>query len=83
MLLSLCAKGIWRRAQFRLMTIFFLHRAATKEGGAKIMEVCPIGCASIYLRSGRSHEYITIPLSLSNKGWHKQWFYLWGAGQGT
>ena len=42
-----------------------------------------IGCASIYLRNGRSREYIPVPLSLPNKGWHQQWFYLHVVGQET
>jgi hypothetical protein len=46
------------------------------------MEVWPIGCASICLRSGRSHEYILIPISLFNKGCHMQWFYLQDVSQG-
>jgi hypothetical protein len=36
----------------------------------RITEVWPVGCASIRLYNGRSREYISIPLSLSNKGWH-------------
>ena len=32
--------------------------------------------ASIHLRGNRSSEYMSIPLSKSNKGWHKLWFYL-------
>jgi hypothetical protein len=44
-------------------------------------EVWPIRCASIRLHSRRSWEYNYIPCSLSNKGWHRQWFYLWIVGQ--
>ena len=36
----------------------------------------PMGCASIHLRGTRLSEYMSIPLSKSNKGWHKLWFYL-------
>jgi hypothetical protein len=36
----------------------------------------PMGCASIHLRGRRSSEYMAVALSKSNKGWHKQWFYL-------
>jgi hypothetical protein len=35
-----------------------------------------IGCASIHLRGHWSFEYMATALSKSNKGWHKQWFYL-------
>jgi hypothetical protein len=36
----------------------------------------PMGCASIHLQSNRAREYMSLRLSSSNKGWHKQWFYL-------
>lgn len=42
----------------------------------------PVGGVGIHLRSERSREYISIPLSLSNKGWHMRWFYLHDVGQG-
>jgi hypothetical protein len=45
-----------------------------------MIEAWPIGCTSIHLHNRRSCKYIMITLSLSNKGWHQQWFYLWGAG---
>jgi len=35
-----------------------------------------MGCASIHLWGNRASEYMSIPLSNSNKGWHKIWFYL-------
>jgi len=35
-----------------------------------------MGCASIRLWGSRASEYMFIPLSKSNKGWHKLWFYL-------
>jgi hypothetical protein len=36
----------------------------------------PMGCVGIHLRRNRSKEYISMKLSMSNKGWHSQWFYL-------
>ena len=36
----------------------------------------PMGCAGIHLRGHRSTEYMTYPLSRSNKGWHALWFYM-------
>jgi hypothetical protein len=30
----------------------------------------------IHLRCNRAREYMSLWLSSSNKGWHKQWFYL-------
>ena len=35
-----------------------------------------MGCASIRLWGSQVLEYMSIPLSKSNKGWHKLWFYL-------
>ena len=35
-----------------------------------------MGCASICLQGNQVLEYMSIPLSKSNKGWHKLWFYL-------
>ena len=35
-----------------------------------------MGCVSIRLWGSRASEYMSIPLSKSNKGWHKIWFYL-------
>ena len=35
-----------------------------------------MGCASIRLRGKWSSEYMSIPLSKSNKEWQKLWFYL-------
>ena len=35
-----------------------------------------MGCASIHLRKNRVSEYPSMQLSMSNKGWHSQWFYL-------
>jgi hypothetical protein len=40
------------------------------------MEAWLVGCTSIRLHNGRSHEYISIPLSSFNKGSHMRWFYL-------
>ena len=34
------------------------------------------GGATIQLRSGKSGEYINLPLASSNKGWHREWFLL-------
>ena len=35
-----------------------------------------MGCTSICLWGSQASEYMSIPLSKSNKGWHKLWFYL-------
>ena len=36
----------------------------------------PMGCAGIQLQNNRVGEYPSMRLSMSNKGWHSQWFYL-------
>jgi hypothetical protein len=36
----------------------------------------PMGCIGICLRNNWAKEYISMKLSLLNKGWHSQWFYL-------
>ena len=36
----------------------------------------PMGCAGIQLWNNRVGEYTSMRLSMSNKGWHSQWFYL-------
>ena len=35
-----------------------------------------MGCAGIHLWGHQSTEYMTYPLSRSNKGWHALWFYV-------
>jgi hypothetical protein len=65
------------------VVIFFLGRVVVKEGEAKDNK----GMANRVREHPSSQrkvcEYILITLSLSNKGWHQQWFYLWGAGHET
>jgi len=36
----------------------------------------PMGCTGIQLQNNRVGEYPPMWLSMSNKGWHSQWFYL-------
>jgi len=35
-----------------------------------------MGCAGIQLQNNQVSEYPSMWLSMSNKGWHSQWFYL-------
>jgi hypothetical protein len=35
-----------------------------------------IGCANLWMKQGRSDDYIPVTLTSSNSGWHKGWFYL-------
>ena len=46
-----------------------------EKGGRQELHM-PMGCTSIHLRNNRFDEYPSMWLSMSNKGWHSQWFYL-------
>jgi hypothetical protein len=35
-----------------------------------------IGCANLRMKQGLGDDYIPAPLTSSNSGWHKGWFYL-------
>lgn len=50
-----------------LWRYFLCTQLLRKREEKRITEAWPIECASICLRSRRSHEYIPIPLSVSNK----------------
>jgi hypothetical protein len=47
---------------------FFCIDLLRKREEKRIMKVWPVRSATFCLHRGRSHEYIPIPLSLSNKG---------------
>ena len=69
-------RGVSRdQAHFELWNNFFAVELQNKERKKPDLAV-PMGCASIHLRGSRSLDYMSIPLSKSNKGWHKLWFYL-------
>ena len=36
----------------------------------------PMGCVGVQLWNNQVGEYLSMRLSMSNKGWHSQWFYL-------
>ena len=60
---------------FKLWRYFFsvsLHKKRERSGDLSV----PMGCVGIHLRGHRSAEYMTYPLSRSNKGWHVLWFYM-------
>jgi hypothetical protein len=58
-----------------LWKYFFFISLQKKRKNEEDLPV-PIGCASIHLRGRRAYEYMATTLLKSNKGWHKQWFYL-------
>jgi hypothetical protein len=55
---------------------YFFSVSLQKKGKKGEDLPVPIGCASIHLRGRRAYKYMATALSKSNKGWHKQWFYL-------
>ena len=61
---------------FELWKYFFAVELQKKKEKKKPDLAVPMGCTSIHLRGSRVSEYMSIPLSKSNKGWHKLWFYL-------
>ena len=60
---------------FKLWRYFFsvsLHKKRERSGDLPVL----MGCTGIHLRDHRSTEYITCPLSRSNKGWQALRFYV-------
>jgi hypothetical protein len=77
--IELCEGYLGIEPHFDLWRYFFsvsLHKKVEIEKGKKKKYMMPIGCASIRLRGNRAAQYMSLPLTTSNKGWHKQWFYL-------
>ena len=72
---ALCEGFLGIDPHFDLWRYFFTISLSKRKVGGKDVSV-PMGCASIYLRSTRSREYLLMRLSSSNKGWHAQWFYV-------
>ena len=69
---ALCEGYIGIEPHFELWKYFFAVELQKKEKN----KLDPMGCVSIRLRGSRASEYMSIPLSKSNKRWHKLWFYL-------
>ena len=72
----MCEGYLGIEPHFELWKYFFAVELQKKKERKKPDLAVPMGCASIHLRGPRSSEYMSIPLSKSNKGWHKLWFYL-------
>jgi hypothetical protein len=51
----------------------YLFRFTCLRGGPRAVT---IGCANLRTKQGRGDDYISVTLTSSNNGWHKQWFYL-------
>jgi hypothetical protein len=74
--ISLCEGFLGIEPHFDLWRYFFTISLQKKRERGWLDLHMPMGCSSIHLRSNRTGEYMSLWLSSSNKGWHKQWFYL-------
>jgi hypothetical protein len=75
----LCEGFLGIEPHFELWRYFFavsLHKRVKREKGEKREFKVPVGTTSIHLWGNRVAQYMSLPLTASNKGWHKQWFYL-------
>ena len=68
----LCEGYLGIEPHFELWKYFFAVELQKKEKN----KLDPMGCVSIRLWGSCASKYMSIPLSKSNKGWHKLWFYL-------
>ena len=75
--IALCEGFLGISPHFDLWRYFFAVNLKKKgeKGGRQELHM-PIGCAGIQLWNNRVGEYPSMRLSMSNKGWHSQWFYL-------
>ena len=74
---ALCEGFLGINTHFDLWRHFFavnLQKKREKSGRQELH--MPLECAGIQLRNNRVGEYRSMSLSMSNKGWHLQWFYL-------
>ena len=71
----LCEGYLGIKPYFELWRYFFSVSLLKKRERSGDLSV-PMGSACIHLRGHRSAEYMTCPLSRSNKGWHALWFYV-------
>jgi hypothetical protein len=51
---------------------YFFRFTCLREGS----RAATIGCANLRMKQGRGDDYIPAPLTSSNSGWHRGWFYL-------
>jgi hypothetical protein len=79
--IALCEGYLGVEPNLTLWWYFFYVELLRKREEQRVTKAWPLECASICLHNERSCEYISIPLSLSNKGWDMRWFYLRDAGQ--
>lgn len=73
---ALCEEFLGIEPHFELLRYFFtVNLQKKREKGMSDLSML-MGCASVHLRNNQAGEYMTLKLSSSNKGWHRQWFYL-------
>jgi hypothetical protein len=68
---AMCEGFLGIGAHWHLFRYFFRF-TCLREGS----RVVTIGCANLRMKQGRGDDYIPAPLTSSNNGWHKGWFYL-------
>jgi hypothetical protein len=68
---AMCEGYLGISAHWHLFLYFFMF-TCLKDGS----RVATIGCANLWMKQGRSDDYIPSSLTSSNNGWHKGWFYL-------
>jgi hypothetical protein len=72
----LCKGYLGIEPHFDLWRYFFSINLQMRREHGRPDVTMPIGCIGVRLRNNRAKEYISMKLSLLNKGWHSQWFYL-------
>jgi hypothetical protein len=68
---AMCEGFLGIGAHWHLFQYFFRF-TCLREGSRAVT----IGCANLRMKQGRDDDYIPVPLTSSNSGWHKGWFYL-------
>jgi hypothetical protein len=69
--IALCEGYLGIKPKLILCQYFFYIELLWKREEQRVTKAWLVGCASICLCSRRPCECIPIPLSLSNKGWHR------------
>jgi hypothetical protein len=68
---AMCEGFLGIGAHWHLFRYFFRF-TCLREGSRAAM----IGCANLQMKQGRGDDYIPVPLTSLNSGWHRGWFYL-------
>jgi hypothetical protein len=68
---AMCEGFLGVGAHWHLFRYFFKFACLREES-----HTATIGCANLRMKQGCGDDYILAPLTSSNSGWHKEWFYL-------